>query len=146
MSPLKTFVKCSPCLLLWWVLSHACVTVYFSENFIISCFDTLSNPLWKVGKMLLFPICQKTRKLIVLPKPPANVRIGARAPGGLASPMSLCQTWALLPRERPCQLDRNDMKTSRTILLNKSGFHSAQKRKHTWCRANALCQQTRSTS
>lgn len=59
----------------------------FSENFIISCFETHSDPLRKVGKTLLFPICQKLRKLIMLPEVPANVRIRPGAPRVLASPV-----------------------------------------------------------
>lgn len=60
-------------------VSCLCNALYFSKNFIIIWFETLSNPLRKVGKMLLFPICQKIRKLIVLPKLPANIRVKTRA-------------------------------------------------------------------
>lgn len=110
-----------------------CDTLYFSENFIISCFDTLNHPLGMIGKMLLFPVCQKIRKRIVLPKLTANVRFGTRAPVVLTSPLSPGQTWVFLYRRLQNQLDSNDMKTCRTVLHTKSGSHFAQERKNMWC-------------
>lgn len=103
-----------------------CDTLHFSENFIISCFDTLSHPLLRIGKILLFPVCQKIRKRIVLPKLTANVRLRTRAPVMLTSPVSPGQNLSLQKTPEP----GNDMKRCRTILHSKSGSHFAQERKH----------------